>query len=133
MEQIIQECLSRGMDYEDLKDKLLEKHSIQLLKTNADGEYLHQHLDRDAFGLMKISPTYRKEKSKSNGVVDHEREKDLTATTKRELLNRIMLDTGMKTKLKIMYMPLTKEFDTQSGKKLLYGFMASWHLVILAS
>ena len=24
-----------------------------------------------------------------------------------------MLDTGMKTKLKIMYMPLTKEFDTQ--------------------
>ena len=113
MEQIIMDCLSKGMDYEDLKDQLVEKHTIQLLKTNADGEYLNQHLDKDAFMLMQTSPTYIKERSTNNGVVDHDREQDLTATTKRELLNKIMLDTGMKTKLRTMYMPLAKDFDSQ--------------------
>ena len=96
----------------------MEKHSDKLLSSNANGDYLQQQLQADAYSLMLVSPQYNKEKADSGGNVTHDRQKDL-ATTKRELLNKVIEDTGIKIRLKTVYMPMGKDLNNQSDDNII--------------
>ena len=107
------------MEYEDIKNKILEKHSDKLLSSNANVDYLQQQLQADAYSLMLVSPQYNKEKADSGGYVTHDRQKDLATTTKRELLNKVIEDTGIKIRLKTVYMPMGKDLNNQSDDNII--------------
>ena len=114
LEKIIKDCLSKGMEYEDLRDKIMNRQTEKLLSSNASGEYLQLNQQQDAQTLMLVSPQYYKEKADLGGFVPHERQKDLTTNTQRELLNKILDNTGFKTRLRAVYLPMGKELHDQS-------------------
>ena len=85
----------------------------KLLSSKATGDYLLHNLQTDARRLMLISPQFQIETNNTGGYATQERQLDLAATTKRELLNRILDLAGLKYQLKAIYVPLENEIHDQ--------------------
>ena len=72
---------------------------------------------------MLNSPQYKKEVADMKGYVPHARQVDLATTTKRELLSKILESTGLKLRLKAVYLPMGKELHNQSDDIIIKDIM----------